>query len=160
MVRPASRAVRSGGASGGTPGLATTSALAAMRARSCPPRCTLTPSGSSAFAACSTAPPEPASPASPGAPARASSSAAARPLRASPTTLISPRVHAAGSASVSERTGTSANLERGDGHEGADDADDPEAHHDLLLAPALHLEVVVQRCSQEHPVLLRVLQAV
>jgi hypothetical protein len=77
------------------------------------------------------------------APARASSSAAARPLRAKPTILISPRVQAAGSASVSERIGTSANLERAEGEKRADDADDPEPHHDLLLAPSLHLEVMV-----------------
>src|SRR4029079_16431182 len=94
------------------------------------------------------------------APARASSSAAARPLRARPTTLISPRVHAAGSASVSERTGTSANLERAEGEEGADDADDPEPHHDLLLAPPLHHEVMVERCSKEDAVLARILHSV
>jgi hypothetical protein len=44
-------AAASGGALGGTPGLATTSAARAMRARSCPPVCTSTPSAASAAAA-------------------------------------------------------------------------------------------------------------
>src|SRR5215210_1561353 len=118
------------------------------------------PNASSALAACDTASPVPASLAYTEAPARNRSSAAARPLRARPRTLISPRVHAAGNASVSERTGTSANLEGAQGEERADDADDPEPHHHLLLAPAFHLEVVVERCSKKDAMLARVLEAI
>jgi hypothetical protein len=133
-------------------------ALAAMRARSCPPAARRRRGARARARHGSPRRPVPASLAYTVAPARASSSAAARPLRARPTTLISPRVHAAGSASVSERTGTSANLERAEGEEGADDADDPEPHDDLLLAPSLHLEVMMERRSEEDAVLARVLQ--
>src|SRR5258708_18241608 len=42
----------------------------------------------------------------------------------------------------------------------ADDADDPESHDHLLFTPSLHLEVMMERRTQEDAVLLRELQAV
>src|SRR5687767_12509506 len=54
----------------------------------------------------------------------------------------------------------SSQLERREGEERAEDAEDPEADDDLGLLPSLHLEVVVQRRAQEYPVRARVVEAV
>ena len=71
------------------------------------------------------------------------------------------RSQSAGIASISEvGPACSAQLERAEREERAQDADDPEAHHDLRLAPSLHLEVMVQRRSQKDAMRLRVLEAV
>ena len=51
MRTPAARAAASGGASGGTPGLATTSEARLIRSRSWPPICTATPNDCSTCAA-------------------------------------------------------------------------------------------------------------
>src|SRR5215203_3510990 len=92
-------------------------------------------------------------------PSRARSSATARPLLPSPITATSPagRPRKIPSFIAPPR---SAELQRAERNDRAQDPEDPESDHHLRLRPALHLEVVVQRRSQEHAVLLRVLQAV
>ena len=96
-------AATSGGASGGTPGLATTSAARAIRPMSCPPVCTFTPSRRNSAAVDSSSVESPASDAYTSAPVRASNCAAARPLRAKPTLAISPVSHFLGIAGLDSR---------------------------------------------------------
>src|SRR5437867_4650262 len=161
---PRLRAVASGGAFGGTPGLATTSDALPMRARSCPPSCTSTPSSRSAAAVDSSDGDRSRSEAYTSAPLRASSAATERPLRASPTTAISPFSHPAGIAGSDTRLGRFdvtviarlPQLDGGEREEGAEDADDPEADHHLCLVPALDLEVMVDGRALEDPMRLGV----
>src|SRR5262245_19180917 len=87
------------------------------------------------------------------APARASSLAADRPLRANPTTAISPFSHSARSAG-SDTGGMSAKLESAQSEEGAEDSHNPEPYNDLALLPTQLLEVVMQRRASKDAVLI------
>src|SRR5687768_6002989 len=149
------------GTSGGTPGLTTTSEARPMRSRSCVPTSTATPSPSRIAAVASSSGDRSASDAYTAFPVRARSVATERPLRASPITAISRTSHSARSAGAETRGAViSAQLERAQRHDRREDADDPEAHHDLRLGPSLHFEMVMQGRPQEESVLLGVLQAI
>src|SRR2546423_15662864 len=88
---------------------------------------------------------------------RARSAATARPLRASPTTAISPFNQPAGIAGSDTRLGRFAltltsrltQLDGGEREEGAEGADDPEANDHLGLVPSFHLEMMMQRRLEE-----------
>src|SRR6185436_12574791 len=131
------------GCSSGTPGLTTTRSARASVPGWWPPVSICTPDAASAAASSNELR---LSLSVTRAPRLRSSSAAASPLRAAPTTTtLRPSTEKACSAMRSPQ------LQRGEAEQGEDHRDDQKAGDDLRLAPADQLEMVVDLRHLRHP---------
>src|SRR5215216_5828086 len=137
---PLPRASSNTGCSSATPGLATIRSACASVEDRCPPSSSSIPRWRNRDASSNEGR---TSVSSTRAPLRASSSAAAMPLRAAPTTTTRRP------ATVNPST-PSPQLERCQAEQRKDDGQDQEARDDLRLAPTDQLEVMVDRRHLEH----------
>src|SRR5687768_13570862 len=124
-----------------TPGLTTIRSASPRVCSSCPPSSSVTPCARSGSAASHVAR---RSVSVTRAPRRTSSSAAATPLRAAPTTTTRLPATEKGDAT------TSPQLQRGQAEQREQNRDDDEARDHLGLAPPDQLAVVVERSHAEH----------